>query len=124
MYNRRPLKFRFFCPAAKGFIQGYKYNGLVEELFDEDPLLIPSQYTGIKDVNNKEVYEGDVVEYSRFNLDDGQRGIVEYVEGAFLVKTIKPTGTLSFFWLHQFIDYEIKIRVVGNIYETSEATSQ
>ena len=34
-------KFRFWNPQAKGFVTNYKYNGLVDELFDQDDFLYP-----------------------------------------------------------------------------------
>ena len=55
-------KFRFWCNAGKAFVQNYKYNGLVDELFDPRDVIITSQqFVGILDTNMKEIYEGDVV---------------------------------------------------------------
>lgn len=64
----RPFKFRFWCPAAKTFVQDYNYNGSVDELF-EDNILIAQQYIGIKDKDGKEIYEGDIVEYIIEGID-------------------------------------------------------
>ncbi len=55
-------KFRFWCNAGKAFVQNYKYNGFVDELFDpRDVILTSQQFVGILDANMKEIYEGDVV---------------------------------------------------------------
>jgi uncharacterized phage protein (TIGR01671 family) len=55
-------KFRFWCNAGKAFVQNYKYNGFVDELFDpRDVILTSQQFVGILDTNMKEIYEGDVV---------------------------------------------------------------
>jgi uncharacterized phage protein (TIGR01671 family) len=61
----RDIKFRFWCPAGKSFVDDYKYSGLVDELFDtnEYDILLPQQYTGLKDKNEKEIYEGDIVRF-------------------------------------------------------------
>jgi uncharacterized phage protein (TIGR01671 family) len=71
-------KYRFWCNAAKAFVQNYKYNGFVDELFSQDDfILIPQQFLGILDSNMKEVYEGDVVSFDdRFK--DGIIGVVRY----------------------------------------------
>ena len=55
-------KFRFWCNAGKAFVQNYKYNGFVDDLFDpRDVILTSQQFVGILDTNMKEIYEGDVV---------------------------------------------------------------
>jgi len=55
-------KFRFWCNAGKAFVQNYKYNGLVDELFDpRDVILTSQQFVGILDKNMKEIFEGDVI---------------------------------------------------------------
>ena len=38
----RTIKFRFWNPPGKAFVQQYKYKGLVDELFEQDSILIPS----------------------------------------------------------------------------------
>jgi uncharacterized phage protein (TIGR01671 family) len=77
----RKIKFRFWCPAGKAFIKDYKYNGLVDELFDEKEydLLIPQQFTGLKDKNGKDIYEGDLINFSVNNtVELGDADIMDY----------------------------------------------
>ena len=117
--KRRPIKFRFFCPPAKGFIEAYRFNGYVDELFEEDPTLIPSQYSGFKDDYGNEIWEGDIIEFTRRDRDITFLAEIDFVEGGFLAKIIKQEGTLSFFWLAHISDYK-NIKVVGNKFENTE----
>lgn len=121
--KRRPIKFRFFCPPAKGFVEAYRYSGYVEDLFgEEDPTLVPSQYTGLKDDYGNEIWEGDVIKFKRKDRDMTFLAEIDFVEGAFLAKIIKSEGTLSFFWLSHLNDYT-DIKVMGNKFENPELTS-
>lgn len=70
--------------------------------YDEIELM---QYTGIKDKNGKEIYEGDIVVNS-----DGDFGYVFFKDGSYNVRHDVYTGYL-FAW-----DYEIK----ESIYENPE----
>lgn len=72
----KKYKFRFWSPQGKAFVQQYKYNGLVDKLFEYDKFLKPQQFIGIFDRNMCEIYENDVVKY--FTLDGEKLGVVEY----------------------------------------------
>ena len=79
--KKRKIKFRFWCPAGKAFVRDYKYNGLVDELFDEKDFdtLVPQQFTGLIDKNGVEVYEGDLIDFSvNYTVELGDRDVIEY----------------------------------------------
>lgn len=79
--KKRKIKFRFWCPAGKAFVRDYKYNGFVDELFDEKEydVLIPQQFTGLVDKNDVEIYEGDLLNFSvNYTVCLGDKDIIEY----------------------------------------------
>ena len=95
-----------FYEGLSGEAKGFRYNGM--------PLM---QYTGLKDKNGKEIYEGDIVECStgdEMNVMDGVVGEVTYAPPAFEVSWEDPVfgdmecSPLNDRWV-----------VMGNIYENA-----
>ena len=72
------------------------------------------QYTELKDKNNKEIYEGDIV---KLRANHGI-GVIKYYDewGAFIVEYIKPRP-LAVLGMNY---YKEDIEVIGNIYENPE----
>lgn len=116
----REIKFRFFDKESKQLSRGYTLDELkqifsgatrntgVEAWFGFNwPTLIKSQFTGLKDKNGKEIFEGDILEkYPKV------RGKVIFDE---------DVGCFKVIWEELSWDYVSGDKeVIGNIYENPE----
>lgn len=80
------------------------------DLWHVYPLLYARQYTGLKDRNGKEIYEGDVLE-----LPNGTKGIVEWLECGFVLRLKSET-----IWQNLLFNVINHYKIIGNIYENPE----
>ena len=76
------------------------------------------QYTGLKDKNGKEIYEGDIIDILlRFSdCESYEIALVEFIDGAFWFDA-KIFGYEDCNW-HHYNDSDRE--VIGNIYENPE----
>jgi uncharacterized phage protein (TIGR01671 family) len=81
------------------------------------------QYTGLKDKNGREVFEGDilsVIEVSETRINEYQSQ-VEYIESGFLVTESNGTQVPLACFYNPENSYPLsEIEVVGNIYENPD----
>ena len=87
------------------------------------------QYTGLHDENGKEIYEGDIIEFS-YDMFVGNfdtfvaKGKVVFEEGAFYVEAFENERTTEG---EAYLLYSINldtIEVIGNIYENKELLNE
>lgn len=67
------------------------------------------QVTGLKDIQGKDVFEGDIVEVYNTYKEESFRGAVSFHNGAYTIRKDDLTSH------NRFINYEI--RIIGNLLE-------
>lgn len=125
------IKFRAWDKANKvmmhsGFDIAYSGNiccyndgeGKIHDPYE----LIPMQYTGLKDKNGKEIYEGDILHWESPDADsDGAKYEVVFKKSAFRIRWIsKNNNTETYEILMSAYDLE----VIGDIYENPELVTE
>ena len=111
----REIKFRAWDKKWKEMFPCCFFNG-------ELPNIILMQYTGLKDKNKKEIYEGDLIQVSDI-------GIAEVVYGFHITSKDDWSvehGTMGFTlkWIgtddHSELQSSKDLEIIGNIYENPE----
>lgn len=114
----REIKFRFYSKKKNRMVtwedvknQKFVTVGALEDNTDSNNHSPWMQYTGLKDKNGTEIYEGDLIQFSDWNPKE-----VIY-EGGDGLAGFRLKGTDLFMMGFESNEYE----VVGNVYEDGES---
>ena len=118
---KREIKFKAKRLDGKGWAIGdllhsYENGAIIVPIegggaFSVDPSTI-CQFTGLKDCDGKEVWEGDIIEGNR-------KAEIFFAQGAFLIRSIDDNGKETLHSLFNYIEWNGKLmcRVVGNKFD-------
>lgn len=79
------------------------------------------QYTGLKDKNGKEIYEGDVVFIRSFSPE---KNIVRFNRGGFCIEPVIDFPLEANYWPDIKYAEDDNSEIIGNIYENPELLTQ
>jgi len=122
----REIKFKAWLPAIKKMT----YSHTLDELMNwkTDPKNNGTaewlEYTGLQDIDGKEIFEGDIVDVSRYAyeepIEDYFGQLIMSDKGLVLVGVNSYGDAFTEFVCNLYDCYKTEITVRGNIYENPE----
>ena len=104
--------YMFLGTGLIGWNFGYEYNDIGSYTMQNKFIIM--QYTGLKDKNGKEIFEGDILEhYVNFGPGGDQPGYKTAIE-------LTGFGVNVQHWMFEEVNKQFMPEIIGNIYENPE----
>jgi uncharacterized phage protein (TIGR01671 family) len=113
----RELKFRAWNHDTKKMIDAFTLTDNLEWYANEEPCYDLMQYTGLKDKNGKEIYEGDIIDVAPHMRDSD---FVKNLDKNPYLHEVRYDGFTIIPFDHEMNDEPDKYEVIGNIFEHPE----
>lgn len=117
----REIKFRAWDTEKKEWVESFAGFDFVEPDSQSEAFWLSApesiklmQYTGLKDKNDKEIYEGDIIKHLKYNQGIYQVVYTPENTGYDLILVDGQSG------MHLSIGCEPNIEIIGNIYENPD----
>jgi len=121
----KTIEFRAYDNQTKNFehwnSRENKFDGIFWLMIKRPEFEEPEQYTGLKDKNGKDVFEGDIIEY-RNDIENGKGIIWHFLDTANLQCEWfeQNTSSPSLFTSIEYLGCSSEIEIIGNIHENLE----
>lgn len=89
----------------------------INQILKSNPILL--QYTGLKDKNGKEIYEGDVINVFDSDTEFLGHGKIIFNDFSWSIEWIEKSGNFTMLF-SEWYEEEKTIEVIGNIYQNPQ----